>query len=154
MQEDPTDPGWRYTAALQLLNQAEGSTWSRLTGFLTVSGFIFTAWGLSLSAQPKFETPRISLAVAGLALALFYLFVMLRSRTFVSIYVEYARQLEQGLGPLSHGAQQTALAREATGSERERYISKLFGSAQAAPLVPMIIAAAFGVLLVLSLREL
>lgn len=146
--EKPELPDWRYTAALNLLNQAEGSTWQRLTGFLTMSGFLFTAWGVTVSASnPAAHAPwnRIPLAAIGVVLSVIYTGMMHRSRAFVGAYVNYAKDLEAGDGPLTHG-DKTA--------QSPFSFDKRYGSAAIAPLVPALVGLAFTVLLGFALRQL
>jgi hypothetical protein len=139
-----SQPNWRYTSALTLLNQAEASTWARLTGFLTMSGFLFAAWGVTVSAKECSPWIRAALALTGLALSLVYAGVMQRSREFVRCYVKYAKGLENNDGPLTHGEQE-----EVAFSVEQR-----FGSALVAPLIPRLIGFAFLVLVGFALEPL
>jgi hypothetical protein len=120
------DPDLNYTMAISLLNQAESTTWSRLTGFLTLSGFMFTALGL----EPARNHSRIAglISLAGVVLGVVYTLAMLQSRHRVTTYVEYAKHLEGDDGPLKHGAGKNVFG---------------VGSSVMAPLVPILVTIAF-----------
>lgn len=125
-----SDSNLNYTTAISLLNQAEATTWARMTSFLTLCGFLFSTWGLSVSKHEPWAA--VAVSVPGAALSAVFWRLMKRSRAFVAFYEQYARGLELNDGPLSQGKLCVDLPSQQTW--RSRYV---------APLIPAMCGVAF-----------
>jgi hypothetical protein len=88
-----------YAATISLINGSEATTWSRLTSFAFLSGFLANA--ISSEAMPALS--KAGFAVFGFWMSMAYIALMVRSRKFVDAYVEIARTLEArhpGVSPM------------------------------------------------------
>jgi hypothetical protein len=131
---EATTSDGRYSTAIQLLNQAEATTWARLTSFLTLVGILAGAWGLTVTSRAPIASA--ALALTGFVISLLFYPLMKRSREFVSFYEVYARALENGAGPLTEGFKLKA----ALPSQMQ------WGSRFIAPAVPKVCAWSFAAL--------
>jgi hypothetical protein len=79
-----------YPATVSLLIACETMTWNRMTPYVTISGFIFTAYALHQTTP----SAQCVLAIGGAVLSIVFILLLLRSRRFVDAHIAYGETLE------------------------------------------------------------